>query len=183
METGVNIRANAIYYGKQKSVSIKTLMKNKYMIAKYSGKRNAFLLQQGCKLLKKVLVGKNSIVVDGSKIPNIMNNYFINITKTLNLKTLKKNEVDIDKFENHISIKKHETFPEIISGSFQFEQVSSDIIRKEIRNLNVKKSSTYGSISAFILKQCVDVYLPYLTVTINCSLKENSFSEELRRSF
>ena len=93
-----------------------------------------------------------------------MNNYFINITKTLNLKTLKKSQVDIDKFENHISIKKHETFPEIISGSFHLEQVSSDIIRKEIRNLNVKKSSTCGSISAFILKQCVDAYSPYLTL-------------------
>ena len=32
---------------------------------------------------KKALVEKNSIVVDGNKIANIMNNYFINITKTL----------------------------------------------------------------------------------------------------
>ena len=36
-----------------------------------------------------------------------MNNYFINITKTLNLKTLNKSQIDIDKFENHISIKKY----------------------------------------------------------------------------
>ena len=36
-----------------------------------------------------------------------MNNCFINITKTLNLKALHKNKVDIDKFENHISIKKY----------------------------------------------------------------------------
>ena len=56
-----------------------------------------------------------------------MNNYFINITKTLNLKTLNKSQIDIDKFENHISIKKiHETFTGIIPGSFHFEQVSSD---------------------------------------------------------
>ena len=82
-----------------------------------------------------------------------MNNYFINITKTLNLKTLNKSQIDIDKFENHISVKKiHETFTGIIPGSFHFEQVSSDILMKEIRNLNVKKSSTYGSIPASILK-------------------------------
>ena len=73
-----------------------------------------------------------------------MHNYFINITKTLNLKTLNKSQIDIDKFENHISNnsnnnKKHETFPEIIPGSFHLEQVSSDIVRKEIRNLNIKK--------------------------------------------
>ena len=35
-----------------------------------------------------------------------MNNYFIYSTKTLKLKTLDKSQVDIDKFENHISIKK-----------------------------------------------------------------------------
>ena len=109
-----------------------------------------------------------------------MNNYFINITKTLTLKSLNKSQIDIEKFENHISIKKiHKTFPEIIPGSFHFEQVSSDIVRKEIRNLNAKKSSTYSSIPASILKQCVDAYLPHLTVTINCSLRENIFPEEL----
>ena len=53
------------------------------------------------------LVEKNSIIVDENKIANIMNNYFINITKTRNLKTLNKTQIDIDKFENHISIKKY----------------------------------------------------------------------------
>ena len=53
------------------------------------------------------LVEKNSIIVDENKIANIMNNYFINITKTLNLKTLNKSQIDIDKFENHISIRKY----------------------------------------------------------------------------
>ena len=38
-------------------------------------------------------------------------------------------------------------------------------------------------IPASILKQCVDAYLPYLTVTINYYLRrENIFSEELKRS-
>ena len=112
-----------------------------------------------------------------------MNNYFINITKTLNLKTLNKSQIDIDQFENQISIKTiHETFPEFIPGTFHFEQVFSDIVRKEIRNLNVKKSSIYGSIPASILKQCVDTYLLYLTVTINYSLRENIFPERLKRS-
>ena len=36
------------------------------------------------------LIEKSSIAVDENKIANIMNNYFINITKTLNLKTLNK---------------------------------------------------------------------------------------------
>ena len=77
---------------------------------------------------------------------------------------MNKNQIDIDKFENRISIKKiHETFPGIIPGSFHLEQVSSDIVRKEIRNLNVEKSPTCGSIPASVLKQCVDAYLAHLT--------------------
>ena len=31
-----------------------------------------------------------------------------------------------------------------------------------------------------ILKQCVDTYLPYITVSINYSLRENTFPEELK---
>ena len=46
-------------------------------------------------------------MVDENKFVNIMNNDFVNITKTSNLKILDKSQVDIDKFENYISIKKH----------------------------------------------------------------------------
>ena len=42
--------------------------------------------------------------------------------------------------------------------------------------------STYGSIPASILKQCVDAYLPYLTDAINYSLKESTFPEKLKHS-
>ena len=110
-----------------------------------------------------------------------MNNYFINITKNFNLKPLEK--VDIGMFENHISIKEiHETFPNIISENFHFKEVSKDDVRKEMRNLNVKKLSSYGSIPLSILKQFVNAYLPYLTDTTNYSLKESTFTEEIKHS-
>lgn len=38
MKTGANKSVNAIFYEKQKKSFCKTLMKNKYLIAKYSGK-------------------------------------------------------------------------------------------------------------------------------------------------
>ena len=47
--------------------------------------------------------------------------------------------------------------------------------------MNVKKSSTNGSIPATILKQCVDVYLPFLTNAINCAITENTFPEQLKK--
>ena len=39
-----------------------------------------------------------------------------------------------------------------------------------------------ASIPASILKQCVDAYLPYLTVSINYSLRKNTFPEKLKYS-
>ena len=88
-------------------------------------------------------------------------------------------------FGNHVrrTIKKiHETFPNIIPENFYSKEVSKDNVRKGIRNRNVKKSSTYGSIPASILKQCVDAYLPYLTGSVNYSLRESTFPEELKHS-
>ena len=51
-------------------------------------------------------VEENNIISDKEEIANIMNNYFINVTKTLNLKKqLGVGRSDINEFENHISIK------------------------------------------------------------------------------
>ena len=58
-------------------------MKSKYLKTKYSGKNLKLFFSD-----KDVKLFKDKIVVDDNKIAIIMNNYFINITKTLNLKTL-----------------------------------------------------------------------------------------------
>ena len=69
---------------------------------------------------KITLVEENNIVSDEGEIANIMNNYFINATKTLNLK--KQHGVGrsgVNEFENHISIKLiREKYPEILPKSF-----------------------------------------------------------------
>ena len=49
-------------------------------------------------------------------------------------------------------------------------------------NLNAKKYSTNGSIPATILKQCVDVYLLFLTKVIDHAITENTFPEQLKNS-
>ena len=60
--------------------------------------------------------------------------------------------------------------------------VSTDKVKKEVLKLNSKKSSTYGAIPASILKQTIEVHLKYLTNTINNSLKESTFPDELKQS-
>ena len=48
---------------------------------------------------------ENNITSDEEGIANIMNNYFINVTRTLNLKKqLSVGRSGVNHFENHISI-------------------------------------------------------------------------------
>ena len=50
-------------------------------------------------------------------------------------------------FGNHISVKKiKDSFPNIVSGDFNFQEVSGEDVKKEIINLNVRKSSANGPI-------------------------------------
>ena len=106
---------------------------------------------------------------------NIMDNYFINVTKTLNLikQLLGVGRSGVNEFENHISIKMiHEKYPEILPESFTFQLVSNNEVKKEIENLDTKKSSTYDSIPGTFLKQCVNGYLPHLTNSIDYSIQQ-----------
>ena len=73
-----------------------------------------------------------------------MNKFFINITKSLNLKAPMINTtVDIQS----------------LTDSFHFKSVSLDDVKKEVLNLNLKKSSTSGTIPVTILKQTIDTHL------------------------
>ena len=75
-----------------------------------------------------------------------------------------------------------ESFPNIVSSDFDFQEVAREDVKKEIINLNVKKSSSIGSIPAAILKQCVDIYLPFLTKAINHAITKDIFPEQLKKS-
>ena len=81
-----------------------------------------FFCDKGSNSSKITLVEENNIISDEEEIANIMNNYFINVTKTLNLK--KQFGVErsgVNEFENHISIKMiHEKYPEIVPENFKF---------------------------------------------------------------
>ena len=81
-----------------------------------------------------------------------MNNFSVNIIKDLNLKPHKDSSLTningiTSNSDNHMSIKKiKESFPNIVSGDFNFQEVSREDVKKEIITLNVKKFSTNGSI-------------------------------------
>ena len=75
----------------------------------------------------KIALSRNeSVLTNEKEIANTMNNYFISITKHLNLKPhTASNTMDIEQitsaFNNHVSIKKiREVFPENSSNNFEF---------------------------------------------------------------
>ena len=119
---------------------------------------------------------------------NIMNNYFINITKHLILKPhTTSSTMNIEQissaFKNHVSIKKiREVFLEISSNNFEFTKVTEESVKNEILKLNTTKLSTSRSIPAIILKQSVETYLPFLTKAINLAITECEFPDKLKKS-
>ena len=48
--------------------------------------------------------------------------------------------------------------------------------------MNIKKTSTSGSILVTTLKQSLDIYLPYLIESINYTINEGKFPAELKHS-
>ena len=79
-----------------------------------------------------------------------------------------------------ISVKKiEEFFPVNNLNDFDFETVTMEEVRK-VLNLNIKKSFNSGSIPATILKQSLDIYLPYVTKSVNYTINESKFPAELK---
>ena len=76
----------------------------------------------------------------------------------------------------------HEKYLVILPENFKFQLLSNHEVKKEIESLDTKKSSTYGSIPATILKQCANAYLPHLTNSIYYSIRHRNFPQELKLS-
>ena len=49
--------------------------------------------------------------------------------------------------------------------------MTEDLVREEIMNLDGSKATPIGDISVDILKSTVDIHLPFITNSINLSMK------------
>ena len=77
----------------------------------------------------------------------------------------------VSEFDHHISTEKIKFFfPDININDFDFETVTMEDVKKEFLNLNIKKPSASGLIPATISKESLDIYLPYLTKSINYTI-------------
>ena len=121
-------------------------------------------LSDKCALSSRIsLVSGDEIISDDIEIAESINNYYKNAASKLGLKEYENsfdiNEnnsldpVDIitEKYKNHPSIK---IINENIQfdSRFSFKEISEDDIKKELKNLNTKKASTFGNIPTKIFK-------------------------------
>ena len=119
----------------------------------------------------------------------MVNNYFVNITKNVDLKpsTVSKTN-DFDKITKHfggnISVCKIKKGCSKVlqEDMFNFKMVSMDKVKKVALKSNSKKSSIYGAIPPSILKQPVEVHLKYLTNIVDHPSKKSIFPDELKQS-
>ena len=118
-----------------------------------------------------------------------MNTFLVNITESLDLKNDDDSSLNPINSENINNIlEKHKSRPSVqeisqtfmTNKKFSFEFVTKDLVREEILNLDSSKATPIGDISVDILKSTVDIHLPFITNSINLSIENGCFPEELK---
>ena len=127
----------------------------------------------------------NEIVNDDTKIVTIMNRYFKNRTKHMNLKANKisnrKELVNIlDTFKNHKSVQMIKLANLHSCGSLNVSNVTESDVRKEIFNLSSKKETKNSDIPAKTITKRVDIYIKEITFIINDCIKNGILPDDLK---
>ena len=147
---------------------------NLYDTKKFWKTIRPYFSDKGINSSRLFLEEKGELLENNQKIAETLNNYFVNITKTLKLKQNNMPNSDISTvlshFNEHISIDAIRKNVDKSSENFSFQTVSLEDVEKVIKSLDIKKSSLSNSIPTCILKAHSNTYLPYLTSIIKHNL-------------
>ena len=126
----------------------------------------------------------NEIVNDDRKTATIMNRYFTNVTKHMNLKAAKINHREelvniLDTFKNHMSVQRIKLANFHSYSTLNFSKVTESKVRKVILNLSSKKATKNDDISVKILKKSVEIYTKEITFIINDCIEKGIFPDDL----
>ena len=136
------------------------------------------------------LLENDKVVSDDRAVADIFNDYFVNITGSLDIADADSNllstdgiddpvDIAVRKYSLHPSIKRiQETFNH--SQIFEFTPVSVVDVNNQLKRLDPKKATPLESIPSKVLKENSDIFLPYLTDTFNLCLSENYFPNKLK---
>ena len=135
-----------------------------------------------------MLKENNNFITVEKELATVMNTFFVNITESLDLKKDDDSSLNpinsenindiLEKHKNHPSVQEiSQTF--MTNKKFSFEFVTEDHVREETMNLDGSKATPIGDISADILKSNVNILLPFITNSINLSIKKGCFLKNL----
>ena len=153
-----------------------------------------FFSDKGNKDQKKNILVENGEIIRNDKINAIsFNDYFINITRNLDIQEIEIEPLPLNtdivctdpiytimyNYKNHPSIR---NIRENITytDTFVFSQINESQIKKEIRELNPKKSAGFDSIPPNIIKDSVEVLASPLTNLFNTSVINCLFPSDLK---
>ena len=136
------------------------------------------------------LIEDGTMVNQDSKLAEIFNQYFANLTDSLGISIndslllptsdmLDPVEKSVRKYEAHPSICKIKNTM-ILSGKFEFRKVTTEEVVINIRQLNPRKASPVDCIPAKILMTNSDVFSVAIQSLFNSGLSKGTFPKELK---
>ena len=120
-----------------------------------------------------MLKENNWLITEEKELATVMNNFFVNITESLDLKK-------DDDFLNPINSKNINDILEEHKHHLSVHAISWAFRREGVMNLDSSKATPTGDISVDILKSTVDIHLLYVTNSINLSIEKCCFPEKLK---
>ena len=133
------------------------------------------------------LLEGDELVSDDKKVAEILNEYFVNITTSLEISGVEENLVKANEVSDpiDIAVNMYKSHPSIqlikqrvtVSEKFFFQQVSLEQISSQLKNLNPTKASPIGSIPVKMLTEHSDSFAPLVQLFINESI-ETAYREK-----
>ena len=137
---------------------------------------------------KMIIVEKETVLPDDKQIAECMNNYLVNVTKTLNIEkwpdkesTMNTDDVvlkAIHKYSHHPSIIAIKSNVNVIA-KFNFEHIFPEEVLKKVKQLDDSKSAS-GDIPTKIIKDTIDISVNKITDCFNASIHECSFPKAMK---
>ena len=137
-----------------------------------------------------VLMENDEIVSEDQAVATILNDYFSNITKSLNIADNNENVATGDEIPDPVTaaIEKYRSHPSVMLIKshyenvevFNFTRASITEVLEQVNNLDTKKASPIGSIPTRIVKDNVDIVASHLLNLFNESLYGNFFPDEMK---
>ena len=135
------------------------------------------------------LVEKGAVLTDNMGIAEVFNDYFVNITKSLDIPAIPKSnssgagdiiDTIIDRYKSHPSITAIRNTFLCDDQCFNFQQADTDRIRSYVSNLKSGKATPQGDIPVTILHDNIDLFENVLCTTYNSGCTSGVFPHTLK---